>query len=70
MPPSKDAARLPTPLLAAAFLALLAWFFFPQMCRVIEHETGDFGHFYYAADITQLSAAYQAIASQILRLSQ
>ena len=28
------------------------------------------GHFYYAADVTQLSAAYQAIASQILRLSQ
>jgi Flp pilus assembly protein TadG len=28
------------------------------------------GHFYYAADITQLSAAYQAVASQILRLSQ
>jgi hypothetical protein len=28
------------------------------------------GHFYYAADITQLSAAYQGIASQILRLSQ
>jgi hypothetical protein len=28
------------------------------------------GHFYYAADITQLSQAYQAIASQILRLSQ
>jgi Mg-chelatase subunit ChlD len=28
------------------------------------------GHFYYASDITQLSAAYQAIASQILRLSQ
>ncbi len=28
------------------------------------------GHFYYAADITQLSAAYQAIASQILRLSE
>jgi Mg-chelatase subunit ChlD len=27
------------------------------------------GHFYYASDITQLSAAYQAIASQILRLS-
>ncbi len=28
------------------------------------------GHFYYAADITQLSAAYEAIASQILRLSK
>jgi Mg-chelatase subunit ChlD len=28
------------------------------------------GHFYYAADITQLSAAYEEIASQILRLSQ
>ncbi len=28
------------------------------------------GHFYYAADITQLGAAYQGIASQILRLSQ
>jgi len=28
------------------------------------------GRYYYAADITQLSAAYQAIASQILRLSQ
>ncbi|HEY3838910.1 MAG TPA: VWA domain-containing protein [Bryobacteraceae bacterium] len=28
------------------------------------------GHFYYAADITQLSAAYQEIASQILRLSK
>jgi len=28
------------------------------------------GHFYYAADITQLRTAYQAVASQILRLSQ
>jgi Mg-chelatase subunit ChlD len=28
------------------------------------------GHFYYAVDITQLSAAYEAIASQILRLSK
>jgi hypothetical protein len=28
------------------------------------------GRFYYAADITQLSAAYEAIASQILRLSK
>jgi hypothetical protein len=28
------------------------------------------GHFYYAADISQLGAAYQAIASQILRLSK
>jgi Flp pilus assembly protein TadG len=34
------------------------------------NSTRPTGHFYYAADITQLGAAYQGVASQILRLSQ
>jgi len=34
------------------------------------HPAQQTGHFYYAADITQLGEAYRAMASQILRLSQ
>ena len=32
-----------------ALIALVLWFVLPQLRRIRDHETGDFGHFYFAA---------------------